>query len=289
MAMSLGVIGIESGGAAAGGAGSGTVGPGTIGTIAKFTAADTVDDSIITESGTAITITGREIITQGSIAADAVTLDSTVTWNGAGIVGPAWKLNVTDTSSNAAALLADLQVATVSKWKVDKTGKTTQTGVGLFPSGTSTAPGMAFSTETGLGWFRSGAGTMSLSGDIMRISTSGIVSIGGASAYNWYTGGAFAAINVGIAPAGASTARLEVNNGTLTTYRDLIARQLFAGGDSAAGIASSTSVTNVTDTTTTNAYVVAGGQAATTENTGWIKVYVGTAVSWIPFWTNATP
>jgi hypothetical protein len=69
---------------------------------------------------------------------------------------------------------------------------------------------------------------------------------------------------------------------------DFQARQFFASGDNA-GLASTTSLTNVTSATVTNAYVVAGGQAATTQNTGWTKIYVGTTVAWIPYWANATP
>lgn len=56
-----------------------------------------------------------------------------------------------------------------------------------------------------------------------------------------------------------------------------------------AGLASCNSFTNLTDTTTTNAYVVGGGQAATTRNTGWIKIFTGTTAAWIPYWANATP
>lgn len=63
---------------------------------------------------------------------------------------------------------------------------------------------------------------------------------------------------------------------------------LRTGGDSG-GAASNTTITNATDTTLTNAYTVKGGQIATTANTGWIKIYIGTAVAWVPYWANATP
>lgn len=90
-------------------------------------------------------------ITQGTIIADAPQIDGSVTWNNAGIVGPAWKLNVTDTTSNAAALLVDLQIATVSKWKVSKTGAVTQTGILTLPAGvlTSGSEAIRFSGLTG--------------------------------------------------------------------------------------------------------------------------------------------
>lgn len=158
----------------------------------------------------------------------------------------------------------------------------------LAADGTVTAPSYSFASQPAIGIYRVSSSNIGISAQTeVRFGTN--ISIGGGTRIDWYTGGAFAAINVSIAPAGASTARIEVNNGTLTTYRDLIARQLFAGGDSTAGIASSTSLTNATNGTVTNAYTVNGGQAATTSNTGWIKIYVGTAVAWIPYWQNATP
>jgi hypothetical protein len=97
--------------------------------------------------------TGQATLTPGTLDANYPVLDSAVVWNNAGIVGPAWKLNVTDTSSNAASLLADLQVGGVSKWKVDKTGKVTQTGILLGPGGNAAAPTFAFTPEPGTGWY----------------------------------------------------------------------------------------------------------------------------------------
>lgn len=61
-------------------------------------------------------------ITQGTITSDSSQINGSVTWNNSGIVGPAWKLNVTATSANASALLLDLQVASSSKFSVDRTG-----------------------------------------------------------------------------------------------------------------------------------------------------------------------
>jgi hypothetical protein len=49
----------------------------------------------------------------------------TATWNNAGITYNGIKLNVTDTASNTASLLLDLQVGGVSKFKVSKAGVVT--------------------------------------------------------------------------------------------------------------------------------------------------------------------
>jgi len=63
---------------------------------------------------------------------------------------------------------------------------------------------------------------------------------------------------------------------------------LIVNGDQG-GLANTIGITDTLNTTVTNDYVVAGGQAATTHNTGWLQIYIGTAVAWIPYWTNATP
>ena len=44
-----------------------------------------------------------------------------------------------------------------------------------------------------------------------------------------------------------------------------------------------------TNTTVTNAYVVQGGQVATTVNTGWASILINGVQAWIPYWQNATP
>lgn len=242
-----------------------------LGTVALGVTAPTqVADSV---AGTPISITAQAAVAgnvnAGAAAGGAVTITS----------GAAARLTSGNANGGNIVLATGAGIGTGTA------------GVVIIPNGVAAAPSLGFSSSSTTGFFQQAAsiiGIANAGADTYRIASS-TFNMGGAHQIRWYTGGAYAAINVAITPAGASTARLEVNNGTLTTYRDLIAQQLFAGGDSASGIASSTSFTNATDATTTNAYVVAGGQAATTENTGWLKIYVGTAVAWIPYWQNATP
>jgi hypothetical protein len=61
-------------------------------------------------------------VTGGSVAANAPTFDATQTWNNAGVTFTAARVNVTDTNSNVASLLLDLQIAGVSKFSVRKDG-----------------------------------------------------------------------------------------------------------------------------------------------------------------------
>lgn len=101
------------------------------------------------------TFTGAQTLTQGTITADAPQLNGTVTWNNAGVTFNAWKLNVTDSASNAASLLMDLQVGGTSKFKVIKDGSLT--AVGTLTAATMVANG---------GYFMAGGGSrLDLTGD----------------------------------------------------------------------------------------------------------------------------
>lgn len=65
---------------------------------------------------------------QGTITADAQVLSMTATWNNAAVTFTAVKLNVTNTASNAASKLIDLQVGGVSQFSVTRAGVGTLTG-----------------------------------------------------------------------------------------------------------------------------------------------------------------
>ncbi len=88
--------------------GNGNVGIGTTGPTARLDIVDT-------------TLSGS-----GSLAGSILNLAQT--WNTTG-TPTAIKLNVTNTASNAASLLMDLQVGGVSKFKVDNLGYITSTGI----------------------------------------------------------------------------------------------------------------------------------------------------------------
>lgn len=68
------------------------------------------------------TLTGPLLFSGGTITANAPLLDLSQTWNNAAVTFTALKLNITDTASNAASLLMDLQVGGVSQFRVDKSG-----------------------------------------------------------------------------------------------------------------------------------------------------------------------
>lgn len=67
-------------------------------------------------------------------------------------------------------------------------------------------------------------------------------------------------------------------------------RSVIVGGDDGAGTAASTTFTNVVDTTlSTGAGVVLMKTANPGDSSGWMKIYVGTDVRYIPYWSNISP
>lgn len=86
-----------------------------------------------------ITTTGTELtIASGTQTASSPVVNATQTWNNAAVTFTGVKLNVTDTASNAASLLADFQVGSSSKFKVDKSGNTFANG-SVWVNGTTTS------------------------------------------------------------------------------------------------------------------------------------------------------
>jgi hypothetical protein len=78
--------------------------------------------AVETLTATTNTLTVSELITRGTITTDLKVRDDTVTWNNAGVTFVGWKLNATDTASNAASLLLQLQTGAANIFTVTKTG-----------------------------------------------------------------------------------------------------------------------------------------------------------------------
>lgn len=80
------------------------------------------------QTGSAIGIIG------GSQATSAPVFTATQTWNAGGVTFVGQFLNVTDTASAAASLLADWQVGGTSRFKVNKTGSVTVNATNAAPA-----------------------------------------------------------------------------------------------------------------------------------------------------------
>jgi hypothetical protein len=75
-----------------------------------------------------LTLSGTLSATLGTISVNTPVVSASATWNAGGVTFQGILLNVTDTASAAASTLLDLQKATVSQFKVDKSGDVTALG-----------------------------------------------------------------------------------------------------------------------------------------------------------------
>jgi hypothetical protein len=84
-----------------------------------------VSDTTMDAAGSNKSITRQELQTYnaGTLTTDVKVLDLSATWNDAGVTFTGLKFNVTDTASNAASLLLDLQVGGTSRIKIRKDGR----------------------------------------------------------------------------------------------------------------------------------------------------------------------
>jgi hypothetical protein len=85
------------------------------GLTAKSTSIDGTEQIHLDSSGLSQKATTKDLVSY-------VAQNLAQTWNAAGTVFTALKMNVTDTASSASSLLIDLQVGGVSKFKVTKAG-----------------------------------------------------------------------------------------------------------------------------------------------------------------------
>jgi len=92
-------------------------------------------------------------ISAGTVTTAVPALDASQTWNGSGVTFTGIKYNVTDTASNAASLLMDLQVGSASRFSVGKVGTAIAGDSAIAnlaltsPSGLSSGGGISFNGQ----------------------------------------------------------------------------------------------------------------------------------------------
>lgn len=109
-------------------------------------------------------------LVQGTITTDLQQLSGTATWNDSGVTFTAWKLNVTNTASNAASKLIDLQTGGTTQFNVTRAGA-------LFAAGTisnySGGTGIQFSTSV-INGYSSFAGIFNIDVNGFRARSTGL-------------------------------------------------------------------------------------------------------------------
>lgn len=64
----------------------------------------------------------RLVLTRGTLTVATASIDETVTWNNGAVAFTGWKLNVTNTASLTTSLLLNLQVDSITRFQVSRTG-----------------------------------------------------------------------------------------------------------------------------------------------------------------------
>lgn len=136
----------------------------------NFRLADDSADAAITAA--AATLSGQLIVTRGTLTANAPSISITETWNNAGVTFTGILSNITDTTSAAASLLLDLQVAGSSKLNVSKLGVVTTNA-----NGSTSAPAIVFGGR-GTNWGIASIGASNISiivagTEVLRFSSDG--------------------------------------------------------------------------------------------------------------------
>ena len=220
-------------------------------------------------TGNNLTIAGGIIsIAGGTVTSSTPTLDISQTWNSSGVTFTGIKLNVTNTASQAASLLLDLQVGASSQFNVTRAGVVTIYGNVVIADGSSvtssaTTTGLKFGGASDkLGFFN--ATPVAKLGSTTDIKD-GLVSLG------FLTDSGATPLNLDGGALTAATAVLTSATGTLT----------FSGA-TAAVVQTSTGGVGITISTTTGG--PSGGIALNTGtgsggNSGAITLTTGTAAA----------
>lgn len=106
----------------------GVLAPGTTGGLLKRNADGTMGNSILSESGSVLTLLGRLAINGGTVTASTPVLDLSQTWNYGAVTFTGLKFNVTDSASASASLSLDIQRNGSSVFSVSKVGNVAWNG-----------------------------------------------------------------------------------------------------------------------------------------------------------------
>lgn len=196
------------------------------------------------------TMTGTITSTIGTITASTPAFSATQTWNDAGMVFQGIFLNVTNTASNSASRLLNLQAGGTTVFYVDRTGHTQFAGVDVVIGPTNYARYLGTRAEVCSQFYWAWSGTVS---------------------------NATATKDTGLARNAAGV--VEINNGTAGTYRDLILRDIYINGATylARASASLTNSAGANTATLTNSPV-------TGNPTKWIAIDDNGTTRHIPAW-----
>jgi hypothetical protein len=230
-------------------------------------------------SVTTLSATGAVTLTANTASTNTTTGTLVVT-GGVGISGA---VNAGGALSITGALSGVTTIGASDRLTITRAAGTTVASIVL--AGTGTAGHTVAITNTG------GDLRLALEGSVAGISLSGslayasYISSVSATALQFATSDTvrqtiFSNGNVAIGTTTDNTAKLQV-------VGNFTATQVFAVGDSGAGVSSTVAITNVTtESISSGVCTILSTGATARSSTGWLKIYSGTGVRYIPYFTT---
>lgn len=190
------------------------------GTTKYMTAQNMIDLALAASQ----TWTGQNTYAAGTITtSQPLTISSTL--NSAGVTFEGLLIDWTDTASAAGSMPINVKVGGSSKFKVDKSGLVI-TG----SNGSASSPAFAIGTNGGL--YSSSTNRIAIAaGGSARLEIASVQILGGNSmSYGWASSSNPAGGSPDTAFNRNGAGIIEINNGTVGSYRDLVLRNLLASG-----------------------------------------------------------
>ena len=228
-------------------------------------------------------------------------IDLAGTWNTSG-TPTAIKLNITNTASNAASLLLDLQVGSASKVKADAVGNITfATGAQLYgPDGSAGVPAYSFTSAAGMGIYKVDSGGIGIAvGGVAKLYLGSEIAFASGSILEWSsTTNATGTPDVRLYRDAAATLALR-NSTTAQTFRvygtwtDASNGDWFSITKAAGGVATLATVANGTGTASTiavtNSINLVSGTATPAAGSTTARVTLGTTAGFGIYYGSGAP
>jgi hypothetical protein len=188
--------------------------------------------SVYTTQAVATTLLGSTTLSGATITADAPVLNMSQTWNNAAVTFTGLKYNATDTASNAASLLMDLQVGGTSQLRIDKTGRI------VVPVGGQSTPFLANVTDqtSRLFWESAYVFGLALGGTYTFSATLSGVKIPSDDYYAWTSSSAASGVaDLFLTRRGAANLRFGAADAAAPVAQTLSVQSVVAGTTNTAG------------------------------------------------------
>jgi len=187
-------------------------------------------------------------------------------------------------NSGGVQITAPSSLGDIGAYKFLVTGKTISSGTyAYYNSGADTYYCYLYSNSSAIANITTGIGATVGGGGTVKATFSLTNSLGSTSTEYTLTGGGVGTWWIG----GGTTNYFGINTAAAPTRAFQVAGGLFAGGDDT-GLAGYTQITNSTQGVSSGTGTVKMNGTTARNSTGWLKIYVGTSVKYVPYFDTVT-